>query len=360
MTDALNDYSAKAADWRGALKSNNRRTFVVISMFFLIYLSVGLLIDTFAYIQLHSAGISAANPYPAEIDPMQVLYGIITLQIFPLATIVMLGIAAISLWVTFTFSNQLMLLGTEYREITPETAQTLQEKQLYNVIEELKIASGLNYMPKVYIINADYMNAFASGYSEKTAMVAITAGLMAKLDRDELQAVMAHEMSHVRHMDIKLTLIASLLANLTLMVLDFFLYSFIYGQRSDRESRNGNALIGILLFLRYVLPVINILLLLYLSRTREYMADAGCVQLTRANEPLARALLKISDDHKENVEQYTKAYQETPHEAVRREAYIFDPTQAGIHGMMSSLNDIYSTHPSVEKRLAALGYLRKK
>ncbi len=362
MTEELNDYSAKAADWRGALRSNNRRTLVVISMFFLIYMSVGLLIDTFAYIQLHSAGMSAAaQQYSPQTDPAQVLIGILTLQIFPLATIVMLGIAAVSLWVTFTFSNQLMLLGTEYREITPETAQSLQEKQLYNVVEELKIASGLNYMPKVYIINADYMNAFASGYSEKTAMVAITTGLMSKLDRDELQAVMAHEMSHVRHMDIKLTLIASLLANLTLMVLDFFLYSFVYGRRSnDNESRNGNALMAILLVLRYLLPVINILLLLYLSRTREYMADAGCVELTRANEPLARALLKISDDHKENIEQYTKAYQETPHEAVRREAYIFDPTQAGIHGMMASLNDLYSTHPSVEKRLAALGYVRKK
>lgn len=359
MTDQLNDYSASAADWRSALRTNNRRTMIVIAMFFLIYMSVGLLIDTFAYIELHAPSMSvASDQYNPALDPVNVLIGILTLQIFPLATIVMLAIAAISLWVTYTFSDQLMLLGTEYTQITPETARTLEEKQLYNVIEELKIAAGLQYMPKVYIINADYMNAFASGYSEKSAMVAITSGLMAKLDRDEIQAVMAHEMSHVRHMDIKLTLTASLLANLTLMVLDFFLYSFIYGRRSDREERGANGLMMILLIMRYVLPIINILLLLYLSRTREYMADAGCVELTRTNEPLARALIKISDDHTQNIAEYTKAYQETPHEAVRREAYIFDPTQAGIHGVMSSLNDIYSTHPSLEKRLAALGYVR--
>jgi heat shock protein HtpX len=160
-------------------------------------------------------------------------------------------------------------------------------------------------------------------------------------------------------MDIKLTLIASLLANLTLMVLDFFLYSFLYGSRDSRENSRSGGLFAILLVLRYLLPVINILLLLYLSRTREYMADAGCVELTRTNEPLARALLKISDDHTQNLAQYTQAYQQTPHEAVRREAYIFDPTQAGIHGLMSSLNDLYSTHPSLEKRLAALGYTKQ-
>ncbi len=74
-----------------------------------------------------------------------------------------------------SFADQLMLLGTEYTEITPQTARTLQEQQLYNIVEELKIAGGLNYMPKVYIINADYMNAFASGFSERSAMVAITA-----------------------------------------------------------------------------------------------------------------------------------------------------------------------------------------
>lgn len=110
--------------------------------------------------------------------------------------------------------------------------------------------------------------------------------------------------------------------------------------------------------LRYLLPVINIIMLLYLSRTREYMADAGCVQLIRTNEPLARALIKISDDHVQNKDQYQQEYHQTPHEAVRREAYIFDPTQAGIYGF-ASLNDLFSTHPSLDKRLAALGYTKK-
>ena len=95
----------------------------------------------------------------------------------------MAALAVISLMITYSMYDKFMLLGTDSREITPETAQNLQERQLYNVIEEMKVAAGLSFMPKVYIIEADYMNAFASGYSEKSAMVAITRGLMEKLDR---------------------------------------------------------------------------------------------------------------------------------------------------------------------------------
>src|SRR5688500_5014647 len=150
-------------------------------------------------------------------------------------------------------------------------------------------------MPKVCLIEEDYMNSFVSGYIEKSAMVAITRGLIEKLNRDELQAVMAHELSHIRHLDIKLTLMASVLANLMLMVLDIFFYNAYFSARSD--SRGRNSLATVIIILRYLLPLINIFLILYLSRTREYMADAGSVQLVRDNKPLASALLKINADN---------------------------------------------------------------
>src|SRR5665648_514145 len=130
----------------------------------------------------------------------------------------MTAVAIIALWVTYTWYDKIMLLGTTYHEVTPETARTNEEKQLYNVVEEMKVAAGLGFMPKVFIIEADYMNAFASGFSERSAMVAITRGLMQKLDRSEMQAVMAHELSHIRHQDIKLTLMASILSNIMLIV----------------------------------------------------------------------------------------------------------------------------------------------
>ncbi len=347
MSNQLDQYIQSAGDWRKSLRSNNRRTVIVIMIFFAIYLCLGLLVDTYV----------DAEKFP-QLPLQQIFLNLVTLQFFPLATVVMLAVAGISLLVTFSLYDKLMLLGTEYREITPETAKTTQEKQLYNVVEEVKIAAGLRYMPKVFIIDANYMNAFASGYSEKSSMVAITRGLMEKLNRDELQAVMAHELSHIRHLDIKLTLMASLLANLMLIVLDLFFYNAVYGRRSSNDRRGGG-LIFIIILLRYLLPIINVLLLLYLSRTREYMADAGSVELLRDNKPLASALLKIQGDHDEHRDEYKNAYGKTRHENVRREAYIFDPIQAGIEPKVS-VADLFSTHPNIKDRLTAIGFKNDK
>ncbi|MFZ2315785.1 MAG: zinc metalloprotease HtpX [Gammaproteobacteria bacterium] len=346
MSD-LDHYSMSSSDWRKTLRQNSTRTYIVIALFFLIYGALGIIIDMYL----------VSTTYPKATLP-QLAEGLLTFKIFPITTTVMLTIAAVSLWVSYIFSDKLMLLGTEYHEITPETAQNLAEQQLYNIIEEMKIAAGLQYMPKVYIIDADYMNAFASGYSEKSAMVAITRGLMQKLNRDELQAVMAHELSHIRHMDIKLTLTASLLSNMTIIVLDIFFYNAIFNGRGGNDNRSRNTLATVLIVLRYTLPIISVLMLLYLSRTRELMADAGCVELMRTNQPLASALMKISDDHTQHKDEYARAYQQTPHENVRREAYIYDPTQAGIASLMS-ISDLFSTHPSLEVRLNALGFKKK-
>lgn len=348
MSDQFDQYSIATADWRKTLRQNNFRTYVVILLFFLIYCGIGMLVDMYM----------GSVYYPRATIP-ELFQALITFQIFPLATCIMLAIAAVSLMISYAFYDKLMLLGTEYHEITPTTAQSVAEQQLYNVVEEMKIAAGLRYMPRVFIIDADYMNAFASGYSEKSAMIAITRGLMAKLNRDELQAVMAHELSHIRHLDIKLTLTASLLANLSLMVLDMLFYNMLYSSnRRQSESRSGNSLAAIIMILRFLLPIISVLLLLYLSRTRELMADAGSVELMRANQPLASALMKISDDHTQNRDEYNAAYQHTPHENIRRESYIFDPLQAGIDST-TSISDIFSTHPSLEARLSALGIKRR-
>lgn len=348
-TNPTDPYCAAAADWRGLIRKNKRRTRMVILCFILIYLCIGLLIDMYLY----------AGVYP-QATASQLFMALVTFTLFPKITLLTTGIALISLWITFAFHNKLMLLGTEYTEITPETAKSIQETQLYNVVEEMKVAAGLSYMPKVFLIDAPYMNAFASGYSEKSAMVAITRGLLEKLDRSELQAVMAHEVSHIRHMDIKLTLMASVLTNLMLILLDILFYNALFGggRRSDDEGRGRNQFWIIILLLRWFLPIITVLLTLYLSRTREFMADAGCVELTRENEPLARALLKIHGDYQQNAEAYNVISQQTGHESVRRQAYLYDPLQAGI-SIPHSLADMFSTHPSIEKRLAALGFRTK-
>jgi len=339
---SLKDYHASVGNWRLELKRNERKTRWVIALFIAIYLAIGLIVDC----------VVLEFIYPG-LPVKKALHALITLQVIPFATLLMGVFAMISLMITYSMYDRIMLLGTDSREITPQTAKSLQEKQLYNVIEEMKVAAGLRFMPKVFIIEANYMNAFASGYSEKSAMVAITRGLMEKLDRSEMQAVMAHELSHIRHHDIKLTLMVAVLSNILLIVVDLLFYSVIFG-RDDR--RENNQLATIIIILRYVLPLITVVLALFLSRTREYMADSGSVELMRDNEPMARALLKISQDSQDNPAQYQQEYGNTAHEELRQASYLYDPSSLD---PMQSFNSLFSTHPALADRLKALGFKLK-
>jgi heat shock protein HtpX len=340
---SLADYHGSAGDWREQIRKNQRKTRMVIATFIAVFLAVGFIADIVVLQTMHP-----------HITIEQSIYALLHLRATPYATLIMVGIAAVSLLITYSMYDRIMLLGTEYHEVTPQTIQNIQEQQLYNVVEEMTVSAGLKYVPRVFIIEADYMNAFASGYSEKSAMVAITRGLIEKLNRAELQAVMAHELSHIRHYDIKLTLTVAVLSNILLIVIDVLFYSVVFRRNDNR--RDDNRLMMVIIVLRYVLPILTVLLTLFLSRTREYMADAGCVELMRDNEPLARALLKISSDHEQNAEQYSEEYGNTPHEQVRQASYLFDPSDID---PVKSLSSAFDTHPSVEQRLQALGFKRK-
>lgn len=342
----LNNFQHSMSDWREVIRQNQRRTVLVVVTYILIYAAIGLLFDLF----------SASGIYP-DLPLSDLAKMLFSFQIIPVWTLLAGGLAAICIYITFASYDKLMLLGTQYFEITPTSARSLLEQQIYNVVEEMQLAASMPYMPRVFIIEANYMNAFASGFSEKSAMIAITRGLAEKLNRAELQAVLAHELSHIRHMDIRLTLFASVLSNLILMLIDMLFWGALFGGGRDREGRARNQLFVIIMILRYVLPLITMLLMLYLSRTREYMADSGAVELMRDNAPLAEALLKIQNDHEAHRDEYQSAYQGTAHEQVRSEAYIYDPSQAGISGLGSS--NLFSTHPNLLDRLKALGFKSK-
>lgn len=344
----LQDFHQGTTDWRQVIKQNQHRTYWVVLTYLLIYAAIGLLFDLY----------SASGVYP-QLPLSTLTLMLLTFQMMPVWTLLALALAAICIYITFASYDKLMLMGTESFEITPTTARSVLEQQLYNVVEEMKIAAGMPYMPRVFIIEADYMNAFASGFSEKSAMIAITRGLARKLNRAELQAVLAHKLSHIRHMDIRLTLFASVLSNLILMLIDVLFWSMLFGgnNRDREEGKSRNQLFMIIMILRYVLPLITMLLMLYLSRTREYMADSGAVELMRDNEPLAQALLKIQGDHEAHQEDYQALYQSTAHEQVRSQAYIYDPSRAGISGLGGG--SLFSTHPSIVDRLKALGFNKK-
>jgi heat shock protein HtpX len=346
--DNLNNFQCHTTDWRQSIKINGRRTVLVIVTYLLIYGFIGLLFDLYM--------ASRAMPQMPLPTLMTML---LTFQIKPVYTLGAMVVAAICVYITFACYKKLMLLGTDYFEITPTTARSVLEQQIYNVVEEMKIAASMPYMPRVFIIEANYMNAFASGFSNKSAMIAITRGLAEKLNRAELQAVLAHELSHIRHMDIRLTLFASVLSNLILMCVDALFWSALSSNNRGREEgRSRNQLFLLIMILRFLLPLITLLLQLYLSRTREYMADSGAVELMRDNHPLAQALLKIHQDHEAHQGDYQAAYQSTAHEQVRSQAYIYDPSLAGIGGLGSG--NLFSTHPSIAARLKALGFSEKQ
>ena len=339
----ISDFDSSVSNWREQLRKNELRTRGVILAFVLLFLGVGLVVDV-SILLSNYRGVSIG----------QCLYALMTFHKFPIATVIMVGIAVVSLLITFSMYDTIMLLGTDSHEITPETAANLEEKQLYNVVEEMKVAAGLRYMPKVFLIEAEYMNAFASGYSEKSAMVAITRGLMQKLTRAEMQAVMAHELSHVRHHDIKLNLTVAVLSNILLIAIDMLFYSAVFGRNDRRED---NRFILLIVILRYTLPLVTLFLGLFLSRTREFMADAGCVELMRDNEPMAKALLKINQDHSEHADEYARAYGQTAHEQVRQSSYLFDPSDLN---PVKSMSSVFSTHPSIDERLSAIGFKRRQ
>ncbi len=342
MTNRLGDFNSQSANWRQTLRDNSRRTYYVMISFFIIYAALGFLIDVIRLMEMYRIPLETA------------CWVLVKGEAMPYAMGVCLLIAACSLLITLIAHNKLMLMGTQYHQVTIES-QDLSEKQLFNIVEEMKIASGLNYMPKIFIIEAHYMNAFASGFSEKSAMVAITRGLLEKLDRDEIQAVMAHELSHIRHQDIKLTLIASVLSNLILIIIDRLFYSMIYGKKDKADGR----IVLVVMVLRFALPIITGLLMLYLSRKREFMADAGAVELMRSNQPMARALLKIHNDHQDNIDELSQDYGKTKHEEVRRAAYLYDPVATGVEPTRSFMS-LFSTHPDLYARLKAIGFELKK
>ena len=215
---------------------------------------------------------------------------------------------------------------------------------LYNVVEGLAIAAGLP-KPRCYIINDTAPNAFASGRNPKNSVIVVTTGLLQKLNRAELEGVIAHEMSHIKNYDILVQTLAVVMVGVVVLLSDWIMRSFFWGggrrRRSDSQGGNaGNVLIVVALVLAVLAPIIAQLLKLAVSRKREYLADANGALLTRYPPGLASALKKLAAD-KEPLEAANKA---TAH------LYIVNP----LKDIKGPMNTLFSTHPPIEKRIEAL------
>ena len=240
--------------------------------------------------------------------------------------------------------DKLVLATSGAREVSSANAP-----QLMNVVQEMALAAGLP-MPKVYIIDDTAPNAFATGRDPQHASVAITTGLLQKLDREELQGVIGHEMSHVRNYDIRFSLLVAVLVGSIALLADFFLrFTFWGGGRrggGDRDRGGGGLVIVvyvIAILLAIVAPIIARLVQLAVSRQREYLADASSVELTRNPHGIENALAKIASD----TEILEVANRATQH------LYFTNP----IKKFEERSSAMFSTHPPILDRINRLRQL---
>lgn len=241
-------------------------------------------------------------------------------------------------YISYYFSDQI-ILGISGAE--PATRE--KHFNFYTVTENLSLADSLP-MPKLYVINDTAMNAFATGRDPEHAVVCATTGLLDRLNRTELEGVVAHELSHIKNYDIRLMSVVTILVGLVTLLADILLRTRIRGGRDRDEEGNLGAILFVAgLVMALLSPIIAQLIQLAISRRREFLADASGAHLTKYPEGLASALEKISAD-KEPLEAANKA---TAH------LYIANPLK-NRHDSIGWFAGLFNTHPPVAERIKAL------
>ncbi len=297
--------------------SNIRKTWLLFTIFLVIVIGIG-----FAFSQIYGNS--------------SILY---------FAVIFSVSMNIIAYW----FSDKIVLKMANAKPIEKKD-----NPELYNIIENLSITAGLP-MPKVYIINESAPNAFATGRNPEHSVVAVTKGLLQKLNRTELEGVIAHEISHIGNRDMLLSTMVVVLVGFISILSDMFLRSMFFSGRRDNRG-GGRQIQEILMIVGVVLsilaPIAAVLMQLAISRKREFLADASGALLTRYPEGLANALEKIAGDSTPlSVAKNTTAH-----------LWVDDPFTHGIGDgkKVNWLHKLFMTHPPVGERIAALKGLEIK
>lgn len=304
-------------------KKNLRKTYFLIFIFMLMMTALGIIIDG--------------------------LFGS-----FPVGTVVLIIIASIQVLVGTQSGASLVLNSVGAK---PVNEKELEEKQLRNIVEEISIASGLTVVPKVYVMEDENINAFATGFKQEDSAICVTRGLLKNLNREETEGVIAHEVSHILNKDtLLMTTISAILGTMVLVqlfawrALRFMAWS---GSGRSRKKGKGDSTAYIVFALLVIALVATLfsfigrITIFAVSRTREYLADAKAVELTRNPKGLSGALRKIAKTQK--IKQKVKgATVATAH------LFISDPLKRNINNKEGFFADLFSTHPPIHKRIAAL------
>src|SRR3954465_9616727 len=305
------------------IQSNRRRSILLlIGLFFLVYVTV------FA-----GALAAEAMSYDASLQWLLQRAWIDAVKASPFATI------GTALWIflAYKFNQSLVDMVTGGREVT-----RAEEPRLYNLLENLCISRGIT-MPKLKIIETPALNAFASGMNEKKNSVTVTSGLLQALDDAEMEAVLGHELTHIRNGDVRMLVIAVIIAGVISFFAEMFFRMFFYSRgssRSDSDSDRGKGGAGFAIVIAIALIAVawflSVVIRFSLSRKREFLADAGSVELTKNPDAMISALRKI--ENRGELEGATSAVMEM----------CVDNPREGVE-------DLFATHPPVDKRADALG-----
>lgn len=264
------------------------------------------------------------------------------LELSEYALFIALIFSIISTLVTYYNCDKVVLASVQARPATKE-----EDLQLTNILDGLMLASGLTVQPKLYVVDSMQPNAFATGRDPEHSIICVTKGLLEKLDYYELEGVVAHELSHIKNYDIRLSAVISVMVGFVVMISDIFIRKSLYNSHRRSNSDNRNTKNGILMLIALIFliisPIVSQIIQLAVSRRREYLADATAASFTRNPDGLISALQKISGDQDElEVASNSNAHM-----------YIVTPFKNS-----KKKSNIFSTHPDTASRIEALRNLK--
>jgi heat shock protein HtpX len=295
------------------ISRNNRNTVLLLAAF-----PVLLLAMTYAFLYIIAAEKSTV--------------GYQFLKIMPAV------LAGVGIWFAIAYfsHSSLIQMATGARPL-----ERRENMRVYNLVENLCITQGMK-MPKVYIIEDDSLNAYASGINEGTYAVTLSRGIMNKLNDAELEGVIAHELTHIRNRDVRLLIISIVFVGIFAFLSQIAMRSFFFSGSRRRDKDNNGLIIVAAIAITAIAYLISLLLRFGISRRREYMADAGAAEMTRNPLALASALRKISEDP------YIEAVQN------QDVAQLFIDHPSPEKKSSFSINELFATHPPIEKRIKIL------
>lgn len=275
-----------------------------------------------------------------------VYYICYALDLGPISIVIALAFSIISAWGSYYYSDQIVLSLNHARPATKE-----EDLKIVNILDALMVTSGLPVKPRLYVTDDPQPNAFATGRNPENAIICVTTGLLEKLDYYELEGVIAHELSHIKNYDIRLSCIVSVMVGFMVMLSDIFSRALFWGGLDDDRDSNskGNGILMIIGLVFLILsPIFGSLMQLALSRKREFLADSTAIEFTRNPDGLISALQKLDSDDNQLA---------TANSATAN-MYIVNPFKPNTKEGKKKSSSLWSTHPSIEDRIEALRNLK--